>query len=203
MRIARRIRPPLVLGGLLLVLAGIVAPASSVDAYSYPGFRWSGNSTGYYLNVAGWSHLPIHYAKDAWNNAGSPFRFNYLGMTADPLRRDGRNLVTRANRGPNGDKAITVVWCNGANYACYSGRTILESDMEANDYFPWGAYGEPDLYDLESAAVHEFGHWLHLGHSSSSCGLSWEASMCTGLGLGELRKRTLAGDDQNGINYIY
>ena len=197
------LKTPLLFVAGIFVLIGLAFPAGNVDAYSYPGFKWSGTSTGYYLNVAGWSHLPIHYAKDAWNGAGSSFHFNYLGMTADPLRKDGRNLVTRANRGVNGDKAFTSVWCNGAGYACYSGRTIIESDVEFNDYFPWGAYGEPNLYDLESAAVHEFGHWLHLGHSSSWCGLSNEASMCTGLGLGELRKRTLAGDDKNGIKYIY
>ncbi len=187
-----------------MVLVGtIFVPKDSAEAYSYPGFKWGVTYMRYELNIAGWASHPIHNAKNTWNGAGSPFLFNYLRESACPRQYDGHNVVTRANRGDNGKLGVTSVWCNGSGYSCYSGRTILEADVEFNDYYLWGAYGEPNLYDLESATVHEFGHALHLGHSGSWCGTIWQASMCDGMGVGQFYKRTLAGDDKNGINYIY
>jgi len=194
--------PVLLLTGMVLV-GTIFIPTNRAEAYFYPGFKWGVNYMRYELNIAGWASHPIHNAKDEWNGAGSPFLFNYLGLTANPVQKDNHNVVTRANRGNNGILGLTLVWCNGSGYSCYSGRTILEVDVEFNDYYPWGAYGEANLYDLESATVHEFGHALHLGHSSSWCGWPWEASMCNGMALGETRKRSIQGDDSNGINYIY
>src|SRR5690606_28453579 len=94
----------------------------------------------------------------------------------------------------------TAIWCTGGT--C-SGTNLIEVDTEFNHYYPWGAYGEPNMYDLESAMVHEFGHWLVLGHSSSSCGLPWAASMCDGMGVGQTWRRSIENDDKNGIRSIY
>jgi len=187
------------LGGMVLV-GTIFVPTDSAEAYSYPGYKRSVNYVRYELNIAGWASQPIHNAKNTWNGAGSPFLFNYLGDSGYPRQYDGHNIVTRANRGSGWPLATAQVWCSGG---CSSGHTIVETDVEFNDYWPWGAYGEPNLYDLESATVHEFGHWLTLNHSSSWCGTIWQASMCDGMGVGQFYKRTLAGDDSNGINYIY
>jgi hypothetical protein len=191
----------LILFSGIMVVGTIIISTDSAEAYSYPGYKWGVNYMRYELNIAGWASQPIHNARNSWNGANSPFLFNYVGDTAYPRQLDGHNIVTRANRGSSWPLAITQFWCIGA--PCSSGKLLQETDIEFNDYYSWGAYGEPNMYDLESAAVHEFGHTLFLGHSNSWCLFSWQASMCDGMGTGQFWKRTLAGDDVNGINYIY
>lgn len=78
-------------------------------------------------------------------------------------------------------------------------RVILETDFWLNRDLNWDTTGNPDSVelDVESVAVHEFGHWLGLGHDTSS-----NAVMYASITQGTLR-RTLADSDIAGITSVY
>ncbi|XP_077236999.1 metalloendoproteinase 2-MMP-like [Tasmannia lanceolata] len=69
------------------------------------------------------------------------------------------------------------------------------SHFDADD--SWGVDKSSDKFDLESVAVHEFGHLLGLGHSSDP-----NAVMQSGIGPGE-RRVDLDEDDIQGIHALY
>lgn len=60
----------------------------------------------------------------------------------------------------------------------------------------WSNSGEANKADIESVALHEFGHWLVLGHSNPP------AVMQPTIGLGVVR-RQLTSDDMSGAQVAY
>ena len=78
-------------------------------------------------------------------------------------------------------------------------QTIIEADIWINEDYAWDATGTPDAdeVDLQSALLHEFGHWLILGHSTDA-----SAVMFSRLSTGAL-KRALQPPDERGIRAIY
>lgn len=65
------------------------------------------------------------------------------------------------------------------------------------------------MYDVQNVITHEFGHWLYLDDLSSWYGPSWcdiwtwESTMCGIIYTDETTKRSLEGDDKEGIKAIY
>ncbi|HIH75646.1 MAG TPA: matrixin family metalloprotease [Methanosarcina sp.] len=45
-----------------------------------------------------------------------------------------------------------------------SGDSMVSCTVDFNSDKPWSTSGEPNKIDVQSAATHEFGHWLWLGH---------------------------------------
>jgi hypothetical protein len=80
-----------------------------------------------------------------------------------------------------------------------SNGVILDADITVNDAYQWDATGQPERteIDLESVVLHEFGHWLSLGHDSNN-----RAVMYYAITAGTL-KRALFDNDQRGIGFIY
>jgi hypothetical protein len=80
-----------------------------------------------------------------------------------------------------------------------SNGVILDADITVNDAYQWDATGQPERteIDLESVVLHEFGHWLSLGHDSNN-----RAVMYYAITTGTL-KRALFDNDQRGIGFIY
>lgn len=173
--------------GVLLVLF----PLGDLWAYSYGGKKWNSGKAGYYLDIAGWDPNLIVYPAHTWNDAGSPFRFNFKGHNIY-RDRDEKNTITRFTMNNSRPAETRIRW---------AGNYLVESDVVFNMRYGWGCCGEPNLYDVRNAMTHEFGHWLVLLDQNNPWDY-WD-TMYKSTYPGETRKRTLYWDDRNGINYIY
>lgn len=85
----------------------------------------------------------------------------------------------------------------GSTAKWYSGSSMSQAVTTLNSQKSWttspGSSYPP--YDVETVSLHEFGHWLSLGHSSSTSAVMY--AYYTGT------KRSLTQDDIDGIKYIY
>ena len=145
----------------------------------------------------------LRHAIEAWNDAGSRFRF-----TATPSRPptrpacqspDDTNVVTWGQflcgqPLQSGTLAITGNWS-------YRDGVLLDSDIVFNTYFAWGAYAGPYHYnqpDLHRVAIHEFGHALGLTHPDDHG--QWVEAIMNSLADDT---ETLQADDREGAQAIY
>ncbi len=195
-----------ILVSLLVFTFGVMR----VGAYSYSGIKWGGTSASYSINnaFAASFRTAMQAADAAWDAAGSVFRFNYLGTTTrNPntfsYSLDGHSDIGYVNQGNNGIVAQTA-----GGVTTPGGTTISERDTTFNIYYGLTTVGASGSYDVQNVMTHEFGHWLKLLDVSSSlsptwCGFSFESTMCNVTTPNETRKRSLEGDDKNGIKFIY
>lgn len=154
------------------------------------GIRWTGASPviSFKVNAPGEYSSHVQAAAATWSNAGSNFSFNYSG----PHSRDGTaslnqvNEIMWANLGTTSALALATIWC--------SGTTIIEADMVMNTMFNWTT--NPFSYhDVQTVALHEFGHWIGLNHSSDYNSIMHYQYKGT--------QRQLSPDDIAGIQFIY
>lgn len=185
--------------------AARTAPTQSQPlGYAYDGQHWPGpNPMGedYRVN-ANTSDVPaaealqaIQSAADTWTNvSGADFEFTYGGSsTATDKGNNGKNEITWRAQGTTGTLATAWIWY-------WSGsQEIFEADMVINDSYQWDTSGSPagSEFDLQSVALHEFGHYLHLGHDNNG-----NAVMYYAISAGTT-KRTLHQNDVDGIRFIY
>jgi hypothetical protein len=170
--------------------------------YSYAGFCWPHppNPAVTYLineNTADCSGegAAVQTAAATWSNAGAKFSFSYTGATAATgYRYDGVNEVLWKDFGSGGTIAHALIW--------YSGSTILENDIEFNDYYTWSAAAScpGGMFDVETIALHELGHWLCLDDLYNAADA---AKVMYGYGSTGTTKRVLHTDDIAGIQSIY
>lgn len=80
-----------------------------------------------------------------------------------------------------------------------SSGAIVEADIWLNDDYQLDATGAPqgDEIDLESATLHEIGHWLPLGHTTNPNDMMYPI-----LGTGQ-RRITLSSDDSSRLATLY
>lgn len=128
--------------------------------------------------------------KDQHNVASS-----YAGRTSVSVhtQADGRSVVDFGR--------LTRLCGNAVTLACTwtFNRPISESDQRYNSAFRWSTTGSAGTYDIESAAAHETGHTIGLGHAGSSAFLTMYPQICSGC----TRARTLARGDVRGLRAIY
>ncbi len=167
---------------LAMLVAAMFIPA--VDAYVYNGYKWTSGSASWRFSTtfpSGYQQS-VQNAASTWNNAGSSFSFNYIWYEL-------YNKFDWADLGSGSTLGSTTVW--------YSGSSISQAVTTLNSQKSWttspGSSYPP--YDVETVSLHEFGHWLSLGHSSSTSAVMY--AYYTGT------KRSLTQDDINGIRYIY
>jgi hypothetical protein len=133
-------------------------------------------------------------AAHAWSTvAGADFTLAYAGETnATATGYNGVNEVLFMRKGAQERAAAAQVWYT-------ADQTIVEADIWINEDYAWNATGSPDAnaVDLQSALLHEFGHWLILGHAADA-----DAVMFSRLHTGTL-KRELQSPDERGIRAIY
>lgn len=133
-------------------------------------------------------------AANRWSNITSAdFTLKYGGATGvTQTGYNGRNEILFMAKGRNARAAAAEVWYT-------KDLTIVEADIWINDDYRWDITGKPaaDEVDLQSALVHEFGHWLILGHSAQD-----ESVMFPKLSTGKV-KRVLQAEDIAGISAIY
>lgn len=133
-------------------------------------------------------------AANRWSNISTAdFTLKYGGATSvTQTGYNGRNEILFMAKGRDARAAAAEVWYT-------RDLTIVEADIWINDDYRWDITGKPggDEVDLQSALVHEFGHWLILGHSAQD-----ESVMFPKLSTGNV-KRVLHAEDVAGISAIY
>jgi matrixin len=70
-------------------------------------------------------------------------------------------------------------------------------DTALNLNLPWATSGEPSSYDVQTVALHEFGHCLELADNSDSGTVMYRYT-----NTGDIR-RSLSLDDVSGIQFLY
>jgi hypothetical protein len=162
---------------LLFVIAGLQTGEAYLRISNVVGDQrvpvtWAERPVDYFVSdrsVGGVSvvafEAALQRATSSWASApGSAINFRYLGRTAaQPLELDGRNTVgflTRADL--EGVVGLTATLTD-----VISGE-LIEADMFLNAAYDWSVAdaGEEGRFDVESIALHEFGHMLGLSHSA-------------------------------------
>ena len=119
----------------------------------------------------------------------------YAGRTGAAVHTvaDGRSVVDFGR--------LSALCGSAAALACTwtFNRPITETDQRYSTAFRWSTTGRSGTYDIESAAAHETGHSIGLGHVSSSPFLTMNPQICAGC----TRARTLARGDVRGMRAIY
>ena len=185
--------------------------AHSPTGFVHTGLKWPANAIRYRVNIntahAGGTAgsaadflQAIQAAADVWSFvSGADFSLLYDGATvATNTGFDGVNEVLFVDRGlqdANGNPqpaAQARIWYNSSNI-------VKETDLWINDAYPWNVTGdlEPELLDLQSAVLHEFGHWLVLDHDGE------DAAVMNAYLTAGASKRSLHSDDTAGIEFVY
>ncbi|MBU4255552.1 MAG: matrixin family metalloprotease, partial [Acidobacteria bacterium] len=146
-----------------MIICGLVSISL---AYVLLGVQWPvGTNVGFYINPntaqvtdEAWA---VYYAAGTWSALDpSALKITYWGSTGvTDFGYDGSNTVCWKNEGITGPLATAYWWSWRSN------NIIVEADMVFNDYYTWSTSGSN--YDIETVALHEFGHWVGLDHSST------------------------------------
>jgi len=164
--------------------------------FGYAGLKWPSPAATYLVNATGIDverrTRLVDAAADSWNSAGSAFRFVDGGDTGLAAVKDGVNVITWSGTLPAGVVAMT--W----NYKDASGLS-QECDVQFNSAIPWAEGVGDGSTDIQTIAVHEFGHWLCLldqytPGDADKVMYGFEA-------LGQRRELTLG--DIAGIRWVY
>jgi hypothetical protein len=164
---------------LSLIIIALLISTTQVFAYSYSGHRWVSNGTTYDVSgvQASW-RTAIDNAAYTWNTAGANFYF---------IKYSSQHTWGTVNWGDDGILAMTTV-----TYTDY----IIDCDAVFNVYYNF--YTDGRKYDVESVALHEFGHWLMLNDVNNPWDI-WKVM----FGSYNWKKHNLSDDDKSGIKYIY
>jgi hypothetical protein len=162
----------------------ILLPTTPVLAYSYSGVHWDTNSVGADI----WD-LPFDWmmatfnAGLSWNYAPADFSFYFT---------DGPNTWGLSYLPNDSRIAITTI-----TYG-YPSLHLIEVDTVFNTRYSFSIGGDGGTYDVQTVALHEWGHWLCLNDLS----WPWNRSKVMYGGYTGV-KRVLTQDDINGIVHIY
>ncbi len=219
----RRLARPV---GLAVPLGFALTPAGPPDATGYqlqegPEFRWAeGSQPTFHVTNRRDNLLSVEElvaetraAVETWaREPGATFRANYGGLTN--LRPfdffDSTNTVGFTTDEHFAELGVSRVTLAVTSWLVdESTGEIVESDVLVNAAYNWADDPRDDLWDARSMLVHEFGHFMGLGHSGvgredddgllAGSAIMWPYS----FGRGATRGRTLTYDDRHGASVLY
>ena len=167
------------------------------------GFKWTANSatwnydgTGAPSGISGSAMSAMQAAGSTWGQQGATFQFMGGGPSSSGTGACGGGGTNGSNTVGWGNQsgavlAVTCSWfANGP-----TPRAAIEFDMQFDPDWNWSTGGSG--VDLQSVALHEFGHAAGLNHSASGSAVMF-ASYTSGT-----IKQTPTQDDVNGLIAIY
>lgn len=182
-----------------------VTGSDQVDHYLLAGWHMPTGGVTYKVNFAtapknvrAGAEAALDSAFAAWTNADGDKVSEYDGETRTRAAKfDGQNII--AWKGIDSSAiAITYVWY------WVETKELAEVDTMFNKNLPWAitAYstdcgGDPNAFDIQNIATHEFGHWVGLDDLYAD--LDSELTMYGYGALGELKKDTLGAGDISGV----
>jgi len=164
--------------------------------FGYGGIRWQGDSVSFRVNAntadTSLEASSVGAAASTWSAAGG-FTFRNLGTSAvTDNSRDGQNSIFWSSTLlPAGMLAQASYWT--------SNGIIFEADIAFNDYYDWGTGSSYSIYDVQSTALHELGHWLNLRDLYGDD----REKVLFGQGSPGTQKRVLSAGDIAGLQWIY
>ncbi len=139
----------------------LTVSSANEDLFIDNGHLWPGDhpEIGFKLGEKGERKEQVLAAAESWNDSGADFSFLHEGELShqNNISYNGINEIVWHDLNRNDVLALAYVWSTGG--------TIIEADMVFNESFNWstGAHSAPGRYDVQTVALHEFGHWLGLG----------------------------------------
>ena len=211
---------------LIMLLAPVMGHAfkrASVDDKDEIFLYWPVRDLTYSINARGSDNVPIGDVIAAVKRSAR--HWDSLGCTDlnvtfdDTIDHTVTNLTLAAAEQPDGIN--TVIWRESAwppeeseqdldrnivalTTLVFDSRTgqIIDADIDVNGFhYTWIVTDDTigsTFTDIENVLTHEFGHFFGLGHTDVP-----EATMWAITPPGELQKRTLHADDEEGICTIY
>lgn len=171
----------------ILLFVSILAPTTPALAYGFGGIYWNTDTVTYDMtSLPGSWQTQVLYAAGSWNGAGADFEFISNSQSINEIYQE--YMPDESAIGLAGGYRIV-----GTDY-WYS------TWMKFNTKYTFSTNGASGTYDIQSIAVHEFGHWLKLNDVYF---WPWEGKvMYFTINTGTIR-RDLHQDDIDGINAIY
>ena len=171
--------------------------------------HWQEQEADFYINESSCPSggaAAIRSAAATWNAASwkghNDFTFNSEGNTQKYADiKDGENVIAfQAIQSP-GNRTIARTYVMARKLLPWPRDRLKEVDMALNVNKYWATAPKANHYDIESAALHEFGHWLVMEHAAG-CDEYLPAVMYDHLNKSQI-KRDLHWIDKWGKWYIY
>lgn len=168
----------------LLIVQQLPVPVFAYN--SSAGIHWDSDSCDYeYSSLNSDWRGEVNSAASTWSNCGADFTLSYDSGSSYSWY-DG-------NEWPSTWVGYTHCYWTLPDKHLYNVYSVF------NTFWTFDDSGSPaaNELDVETVALHEFGHWLHLDHSDEEDATMWQY-----VDLGE-RDVTLLWDDVLGIIDIY
>lgn len=141
-------------------------------------------------------------SSSAWNGAGTGTRLSAtVGSVSGWRLGDGRPMLNfRDPQGACGGNCLAATFTGFYQSRGNGTFRITDADIVTNTAHSWASLGEScsgEFY-IEGVMVHEVGHLLGLGHSSTS-----GATMFPSVSSCNNGPASIEADDRNGINDLY
>ena len=167
------------------VVTLLLVPVKNTQAYEYQGYHWNGSACPFsYADLSSSWQAAVQASATMWNNVPSAnFTFYHSAYSDNSwsVWYESLGAVGRA-----------TAWVDGNNH-------IYMAIAAFNIWYDWDTNEDPDKFDVQSVALHEFGHWLHLADENDE---GDDVVMFGSIAEGEI-KRYLEDDDEDGIQFIY